>query len=632
MGNQQGAHRHPWSTLQPIITMNPTTKLTLKCELNEDLRRRTLDLADLNLESLRAVVSELFSLNENFKLLWRDDDDDMVTISSDADVEEATRVAASLAKPTLRLRVVVSSATVPQASPEPAPARNSTTSGFGGSRCVFPFPGFDLNHEQIKQQVEQFLPGLEKHAKQMATELNKQVPAVAAELEKHARAFHAQMPAEFKHKADGLCKFLKKPKKNKKLHMKFVADVSLPDRTEVLPGEVISKTWRVVNSGRDEWPLESRLQHVGSDLFEGAQPSAVPCLQPGEETNLSLDNMLTPAEPGRYMSHWRLSTAEGAKYGDRLWFDVTVLDPSGAEAVPPVVHLGICCDATGMNPIVGPRYKKIGHDYDLCQEAFDALSDDEKADFVQIHTPEDAARVAEQEAAEQWFEPELEPQPESVPEPELHPEPVPEPEQDGLPTDEVVAVLDCTDLSESCMADIAESLQQQEAQAAEEEAARIAAEEEAACIAAEEEAARIAAEEEAARIAAEAAAMPSPPTEIPVEWQGGVQSLKDMGFSSFVATNAMSSTNGDVGAALEAALSYEAPTPPAEALVTVEPVTEAADDNWEETWDHVMDELIEMGFECVESNKQAIVTNNGDLKSTVTALVSEERKKRAEQA
>merc|ERR1712196_47846 len=110
--------------------------------------------------------------------------------------------------------------------------------------------------------------------------------------------------------------------------------------------------------------------------------------------------------------------------------------------------------------------------------------------------------------------------------------------------------------------------------------------------------------------------------------------LKDMGFSSFVATDCMTKANGDVDVALEAALSYEPPAPPAEALITVEPVTdlEAADDNWEETWDGIMDELIEMGFECVENNKQAIVTNKGDLKNTVTALVAEERKKRAEQA
>merc|ERR1711974_444735 len=132
-------------------------------------------------------------------------------------------------------------------------------------------------------------------------------------------------------------------------------------------------------------------------------------------------------------------------------------------------------------------------------------------------------------------------------------------------------------------------------------------------------------------MAAEATAMPSPPTEIPVEWQGGVQSLKDMGFSSFVATNAMTKANGDVDAALEEALSYEPPAPPADALVTIEPEPEVAEVNWEDSWDQIMDELIEMGFECVESNKQAIATNNGDLKNIVTALVAEERKKRAEQ-
>merc|ERR1712167_176723 len=118
--------------------------------------------------------------------------------------------------------------------------------------------------------------------------------------------------------------------------------------------------------------------------------------------------------------------------------------------------------------------------------------------------------------------------------------------------------------------------------------------------------------------------------DIPMEWQSGVQCLKDMGFSSFVATNAITRAEGDVDAALEEALSYEPPAPPAEALVPIQPKPEpeVADGNWEDTWDEIMDELIEMGFECVESNKQAIVSNNGDLKNTVTTLVAEERNKR----
>ena len=39
-----------------------------------------------------------------------------------------------------------------------------------------------------------------------------------------------------------------------------------------------------------------------------------------------------------------------------------------------VIHRGVNFDVTGMNPIIGNRFKKIDANYDLCQMAFDQLS------------------------------------------------------------------------------------------------------------------------------------------------------------------------------------------------------------------------------------------------------------------
>merc|ERR1712166_170264 len=74
-----------------------------------------------------------------------------------------------------------------------------------------------------------------------------------------------------------------------------------------------------------------------------------------------------------------------------------------AEATMPeaVVHYGIQCDVTGMNPIIGTRYKKNNEDYDLCQEAFNKLSEEEAQQFVHIDTPLQAAEIRQQEAQEE---------------------------------------------------------------------------------------------------------------------------------------------------------------------------------------------------------------------------------------
>jgi len=52
-----------------------------------------------------------------------------------------------------------------------------------------------------------------------------------------------------------------------------------------------------------------------------------------------------------------------------------------------VVHYGFTCDNSGMHPIIGPRYHKIGEDFDLCEEEFLKLSKSEKLRFEKIDEP-----------------------------------------------------------------------------------------------------------------------------------------------------------------------------------------------------------------------------------------------------
>jgi len=107
------------------------------------------------------------------------------------------------------------------------------------------------------------------------------------------------------------------------------------------------------------------------------------------------------------------------------------------------------------------------------------------------------------------------------------------------------------------------------------------------------------------------------------EWQSSIQALRDMGFSSAVAGDSVLKAEGDLEAALEAALNYVPPAPPAAALVSIKP-----EPVWEEAWNDVLSELEEMGFDDVESNKRFVVASAGDLKATVTALVADERSRR----
>merc|ERR1712159_792514 len=177
----------------------------------------------------------------------------------------------------------------------------------------------------------------------------------------------------------------------------------------------------------------------------------------------------------------------------------------------PTLHEGIWCDECNVSPISGNRFWKQLQDdtYDLCESCYENLDDDKKGELA-LKQPQSG-------------------------------------QEDLVPKEEPVqersaeeAVFNTTDLTASCMADIEETFKQlseQEYQEAEAEAARLiaqaeakAAEEAAAVKAAEEAAAVKAAEEAAAAKAAEEAAAEQ--TAIPLEWQGVVSALVNMGFSS----------------------------------------------------------------------------------------------------
>jgi len=68
------------------------------------------------------------------------------------------------------------------------------------------------------------------------------------------------------------------------------------------------------------------------------------------------------------------------------------------EAMPPPVqpelatHPGVACDVCQMCPVVGPRYKKKGANYDLCQADFKKLDANAQRSFICIEHPQQVWR------------------------------------------------------------------------------------------------------------------------------------------------------------------------------------------------------------------------------------------------
>ncbi len=110
----------------------------------------------------------------------------------------------------------------------------------------------------------------------------------------------------------------------------FVADLSIPDGTEMAPNQTFQKGWRISNSGQTTWTTAYTLVFVDGSLM-GA-PSSIPLpeeVAPGEQMDISID-MVAPAEAGSYRGYWELQNAQGKIFGfgqnanESIWVDIVV--------------------------------------------------------------------------------------------------------------------------------------------------------------------------------------------------------------------------------------------------------------------------------------------------------------------
>jgi len=117
----------------------------------------------------------------------------------------------------------------------------------------------------------------------------------------------------------------KKTEKVQKPMARFVADVTIPDGTEILPGTTFVKIWKMRNDGEVTFPSETKLKNVGGDLMEGPEHVMVESIVPDGEFQVPLE-LTAPQRPGRYIGYWRLQTGEGVNFGHRLWVDIRVTE------------------------------------------------------------------------------------------------------------------------------------------------------------------------------------------------------------------------------------------------------------------------------------------------------------------
>jgi len=113
-------------------------------------------------------------------------------------------------------------------------------------------------------------------------------------------------------------------------------DVTIPDDTEMGPGEAFTKTWRLENIGTCTWTTEYALTWFSGDRLDA--PVSVPLtdnVPPDTTVELSVD-MVAPTEAGTYQSNWKLSNAAGKLFGigpngdAAFWVRIKVIESATA--------------------------------------------------------------------------------------------------------------------------------------------------------------------------------------------------------------------------------------------------------------------------------------------------------------
>jgi hypothetical protein len=113
------------------------------------------------------------------------------------------------------------------------------------------------------------------------------------------------------------------------LNAAYVADVSIPDNSEIQPGVGFVKIWRMRNTGTCDWGSGFQLVFVGGDQLGATPGVAVPATASGSTVDVAVQ-MTAPTGPGTYKSHWRMQSDKGQAFGSTVYVLIVVPEPATA--------------------------------------------------------------------------------------------------------------------------------------------------------------------------------------------------------------------------------------------------------------------------------------------------------------
>lgn len=91
-------------------------------------------------------------------------------------------------------------------------------------------------------------------------------------------------------------------------------DVTIPDGSQMTPGQQFVKTWKIKNDGICTWGAGYKMVYAGySDQMSGIAQPINGVIGPGQEVEISVQ-FKAPTKAGEYTSAWTMQNANGIRF------------------------------------------------------------------------------------------------------------------------------------------------------------------------------------------------------------------------------------------------------------------------------------------------------------------------------
>ena len=103
----------------------------------------------------------------------------------------------------------------------------------------------------------------------------------------------------------------------------WVADVTVPDGTQMTPGQDFVKTWKIRNTGSCTWGTGYSAIFAYGEKMSGVAEPMTRAVAPSEEVEISV-RFKAPDKTGEYSTYWRMANASGVPFGENIFMLIVV--------------------------------------------------------------------------------------------------------------------------------------------------------------------------------------------------------------------------------------------------------------------------------------------------------------------